>query len=83
MSITRKIIFPELPYYLKVYEHIDIRNNTVKVYMHSLIHENKVVIIPNSWTWDYRRDKANTFKSEVRSFIIKRYRLCNQPTKFI
>lgn len=76
-----KIVFPEFPFYINVYETVE--DGTVKVIVRSSIHVNREVTMPNSWTEEFRRDMPDRFLADVRSFIIKRYGLTKEPTRYI
>lgn len=75
-----EIVFDCLPYYLKVYRKIE--NDTVKVEIHSRIHVNKVIEMPNSWSAEFVRDRPNQFMGDVLHFIVNRYGLKEQPLKY-
>lgn len=73
--------FPELPYYLTVYQITE--GNTVRIEVESKIHVNKVVEMPTSFSTDFVASKPGTFRKDVLDFIIRRYGLKLEPPKYV
>jgi hypothetical protein len=78
---VREIVFPEFPYYLKIFEYIE--DDVVKVVIHSKIHKNKEVKMPDSWSMKYRTRYPKSFMDDVFYYVIKRYGLTKVPTQYI
>ena len=76
-----EIVFPEFPYYLEVYEYME--DDSVKVVVHSKIHESKEVVMPHSWTPEYRIQRHRTFRTDIKSFVIQHYGLEKQPESYM
>ena len=76
------IHFSELPYYLTVFSKLDKKQNTVKVEIHSRIHVNKVVEMPNGWSTEWVVANPSGFRSDILAFVIKRYGLIKEPVKY-
>ena len=82
MSEMYKMYFPELPYYLEVYQKVD-DDDSVHVIVKSKIHVNKEVTLPTTYNTGYIKARPNSFRGEILAAIIKRYGLHKEPTKYL
>lgn len=80
--IQQEMAFPELPYYLKVIKTIDLDGDLVSVTIESKIHVERVIKMPNMWSVGFVTAYPNRFRGDVFSFIIKRYGLTLEPTRY-
>lgn len=78
-----KLVFPELPRTLRIYQKTNPKTGSVYVEVHSSIHVEKVIVSPMSWSADFVRDRYKTFLRDVREFVIKRYGLEEAPLTYI
>lgn len=80
--------FPEFPGYLSVKVHLTPDNGvsdeggTVRVEVHSTIHVNKAVSMPNSWSLGFVERYPERFRGDVMGFIIRRYGLTLDPPRY-
>lgn len=69
--------FPEFPSYLTAY--LIRQENSFKVEVHSMIHVNKIVTMPHTWTLDFPWTRL---RGDVFGFIIQRYGLTKEPERW-
>jgi len=77
------MVFPELPHYLTIIRKIDKENDQVNVTIKSRIHVNKVVEMPNTWSIGFVQHRYRQFRSDVLSFVVKRYHLKLEAPKYV
>ena len=77
-----EIKFPEFPYYLTIFAEYDAEQDSVKVTIHSKIHVNKLVVMPNTWSGDFVKHRPKEFRADVFDYVIKAYHLKKQPEKY-
>ena len=81
--MEHEIIFPELPYYFTIVRKIDKENDRVTVVINSRIHVNKTIQMPNTWSVGFVQDRYRQFRSEILSFVVKRYGLRLEDPKYV
>ena len=74
---VHRIHTPSFPYYLKAFKVI--RDNDQKVFIHSRIHVNRIVEMPDTWSLDYPYNKLH---GRVMEYMIKAYGLKLNPTSY-
>jgi len=78
-----EVKIPEFPHYLTIVAKHDADQDNVTVTVNSTIHVNKSVVMPTSWSYGFVRDRYSSFLGDIMSFVIKRYGLQLQPTKYL
>lgn len=74
--------FPQLPYYLTVKKVTDYSTDTVKVLVESKIHANKAVELPMQFSIGFVQARPREFEGDILGYIVKRYGLKLQSTKY-
>lgn len=78
--MVSEIQFPQLPHYLTVKKGTN--NNTVKIFVESTIHVNRIVEMPTSFSIDFVQSRPNQFMGDVLGFVIKRYGLKLEQVRY-
>lgn len=84
-KLEQVLQFPQLPSYLSVTfrtEDGGFEGGTVKVTIHSTIHVNKSVEMPNQWTVGFVDRYPNRFMGDVLRYVVKQYGLSLSPPKY-
>lgn len=79
---TFNIHLPQMPYYLSAIGRVYEKDDLVKVDIHSKIHVNKKIEIPNSWSLSFVKERHKEFMGDVIHFMVKRYGLKPAPFRF-
>lgn len=80
--ISTEIHFPQLPYYLKVFQCYNEESDTIHIEVVSKIHVNKLVKLPTEYCLEFTKKYPIGFRGEVLAQIIKQYDLKLSERKY-